>query len=852
MPFSYLQQPDNEQPAYGFPYNSEGQQGQQHSEGSSSSPSSATLPPAHHVVGGMFSGMPATAGNIPLQVPPFLFGSQSTLAPGGGAEVLSAGLITPGAWFSASSPSASLFNAIDWGQTPTQQPQAEATPAPAPIYAPAPTTASGVSWSGTATSPPASLAPTMQPPQAPPNQLAAYAGAGAALGLPVYSTSGFDLLGVLARVVNRQNPTIQLGPVDMSCSFCVVDKRRYDSPIVYASPTFYHLTGYSEHEVIGRNCRFLQAPGGQVSRGEQRQYVTGEAVNYLRKSLVADKECQTSIVNYRKNGQAFINLVTVVPVAGGLHNGPDEQDEVVYHVGFQVDLTEQPNAILERLRDGTYMVNYSVTNAPQPPPSLYPNARDRRNKLYALASSQEMRDMLAEPGFVSSALPETAGFTTDALTEYCESNSSLSLVLLSALADGLLVLSLKGTFLYASPALARMLGHDAQDLINKNLTDFCHPSDVVPLTRDLKESSAPSAPADTQAAASAHAEAGVPLPRAPLQGAPKPVNLLFRARTGADGVGAAPEYMWLECRGRLHIEPGKGRKAIILSARPRMMPRLSLPSNAVSLSGASEAWSLVSASGSLLTVGPRAREVLGAATPELVGRALVEIAADGSGAEVAAALQRVRQPAASPQSVRLRNGAVGTLHGAPEGAPIILQMQAAGAKQVPTQVDPSSLIDVFGELNANAGESWQFALQQLKLENQELAEKVLELEAGQRSATSTQEKAPLMHGQSAQAPPNQPVPQSPRHQPLQSPRQQPMQSPRQQPIQSPRQQPAQYSMQYPMAQQLQQQASSMPPPAPPPHPVPMYSWQPPPPPANLRLPDTRKRSWGGGGPGSGT
>lgn len=247
-------------------------------------------------------------------------------------------------------------------QTQTQQTQVQAEPAS--IYAPAPTATSGVSWSNATTraSSPASSAPTMQPRPAPTfNQSAGYASVGAALGVPVYSTSGFDVLGVLARVVNRQNPTIQLGPVDMACSFCVVDKRRYDSPIVYASPPFYRLTGYSDHEVIGRNCRFLQAPGGQVSRGEQRQYVTGEAVQYLRQSLVADKECQTSIVNYRKNGQAFINLVSVIPVTGGLYNGPDEQDEVVYHVGFQVDLTEQPNAILERLRDGTYKVNYSTT-----------------------------------------------------------------------------------------------------------------------------------------------------------------------------------------------------------------------------------------------------------------------------------------------------------------------------------------------------------------------------------------------------------------------------------------------------------------------------------------------------------
>ena len=32
-------------------------------------------------------------------------------------------------------------------------------------------------------------------------------------------------------------------------------------PIVYASPQFCAMTGYSLKEVLGRNCRFLQGAG---------------------------------------------------------------------------------------------------------------------------------------------------------------------------------------------------------------------------------------------------------------------------------------------------------------------------------------------------------------------------------------------------------------------------------------------------------------------------------------------------------------------------------------------------------------------------------------------------------------
>lgn len=79
----------------------------------------------------------------------------------------------------------------------------------------------------------------------------------------------------------------------------------------------------------------------------------------MKRMLGAGKECQASLINYRKGGTPFINLVTIVPI-------PWDSDEIVYHVGFQVDLVEQPNAILRNMRDGSYQVNYTVVNNPQP------------------------------------------------------------------------------------------------------------------------------------------------------------------------------------------------------------------------------------------------------------------------------------------------------------------------------------------------------------------------------------------------------------------------------------------------------------------------------------------------------
>ena len=33
---------------------------------------------------------------------------------------------------------------------------------------------------------------------------------------------------------------------------------------------------------------------------------------------------------------------------------PEKADEIAYHIGFQVDLTEQPTRIPDKLRDGRY------------------------------------------------------------------------------------------------------------------------------------------------------------------------------------------------------------------------------------------------------------------------------------------------------------------------------------------------------------------------------------------------------------------------------------------------------------------------------------------------------------------
>ena len=143
------------------------------------------------------------------------------------------------------------------------------------------------------------------------------------------------------RVATRPNAEINVGSVDLSCAFVVCDAEKEDSPIVYCSENFERLTGYNRHMILGRNCRFLQSPDGKVEAGKKRKYVDDDSVYYLKNMITARREAQMSLINYRKGGQPFMNLLTIIPITW-------DSDQIKYIVGFQVDLVEQPNSVLNK------------------------------------------------------------------------------------------------------------------------------------------------------------------------------------------------------------------------------------------------------------------------------------------------------------------------------------------------------------------------------------------------------------------------------------------------------------------------------------------------------------------------
>ncbi|KAK3682604.1 PAS domain-containing protein [Podospora appendiculata] len=146
----------------------------------------------------------------------------------------------------------------------------------------------------------------------------------------LYAPSQFNIMNIMAHIYERPNKQVDLGPVDDKCGIILCDLKQPDEPIVYASPAFLKATGYDLGDVLGLNCRFLQAPGGNVLPKSPRKYVDKDTVKKIRKAVDKNQELQIEVVNFKKSGKKFINCLTIIPISWGCDG------EFNYSVGFMV------------------------------------------------------------------------------------------------------------------------------------------------------------------------------------------------------------------------------------------------------------------------------------------------------------------------------------------------------------------------------------------------------------------------------------------------------------------------------------------------------------------------------------
>jgi len=102
----------------------------------------------------------------------------------------------------------------------------------------------------------------------------------------------------------------------------ITDARLADHPIVYVNPAFVKMTGYSEQEVMGKNCPLLHGENG-----------CQPVLQELHAALQERRGCQLVLRNYRKDGSLFWNEMTLEPVQ-------DEAGAVTHFIGTLNDITE--------------------------------------------------------------------------------------------------------------------------------------------------------------------------------------------------------------------------------------------------------------------------------------------------------------------------------------------------------------------------------------------------------------------------------------------------------------------------------------------------------------------------------
>ena len=112
----------------------------------------------------------------------------------------------------------------------------------------------------------------------------------------------------------------------------ISNPRRADNPLEAANSAFCALTGYSESDIVGRNCRFL---AGELTE----PWITDR----IRSAIGSRRPVLVDILNYRHDGSPFRNAVLVSPLF-------DEDGNLAWFLGSQVDLGSDSPSIFEANR----------------------------------------------------------------------------------------------------------------------------------------------------------------------------------------------------------------------------------------------------------------------------------------------------------------------------------------------------------------------------------------------------------------------------------------------------------------------------------------------------------------------
>ncbi len=134
----------------------------------------------------------------------------------------------------------------------------------------------------------------------------------------------------------------------------ITDATKLDQPIIQVNNGFMQMTGYTEEEAIGRNCRFLQGPESSP-----------EAIEQMRLAISRGESQRVLIRNYRKDRTPFWNEVYLTPVVaadGTVTNYVGALNDVTDLIEYNQRAEERERTIrllLDSTAEGIYGVDHN-------------------------------------------------------------------------------------------------------------------------------------------------------------------------------------------------------------------------------------------------------------------------------------------------------------------------------------------------------------------------------------------------------------------------------------------------------------------------------------------------------------
>lgn len=123
-----------------------------------------------------------------------------------------------------------------------------------------------------------------------------------------------------SRTIEEADVTIFKQALDSLMEGVIITDAHQDHGIVYINQQFLSEIGYDREEVIGKNPRFLQGPKSDPS-----------VVRKVRECIKKNEPFRGEIINYRKDGSYFHNLMTITPIM-------DHAGKTTHFIGLQSNI----------------------------------------------------------------------------------------------------------------------------------------------------------------------------------------------------------------------------------------------------------------------------------------------------------------------------------------------------------------------------------------------------------------------------------------------------------------------------------------------------------------------------------